>query len=509
MDFNANKDCISVCETVFESSAEHPIDCDITLPEYLPDIVRILRCTGNSGVQSYQINGDRITAECECLIKVLYICEEGKIRCYDQNIHFSKQIELKPDISADIYVGIKTEYVNYRVSGQRKFEVHGAVSVFAKAKARKKCEFVNAIDGGCVTAKSEVHECCDLISITEKTFPISETVETGTLREPIGAIISQSAVPVIDELKIISNKLFLKGELIINCAFTGQETNEVETLESRVNINQIIESPDVNESCCIDAILSVMSLDIRSRFDSAGDKNLLDVSAALGFSACGYESRKVTQIQDAYSTKYESQIKKSTVYFPFLEEKIDDTFLCRGIADLSSTGMTRVLSFTCQNTTSAFSVSDDGVVIRGEVTADIIYEDANCQIAFAQRQIPFEYKRPLQADGNSLNCKPNCVATASSFTLNEGHKLDVRIEIHAQGFVFSERECNIITEIEIDNSKIKAQKCASLTVYFAECGEALWNIAEKYNTTVDTIMRENHLSANTVEKKCKLLIPRV
>ena len=40
MDFNVRKDYISVCETAFQGNAEHAVDCDITLPEYLPDIVR-------------------------------------------------------------------------------------------------------------------------------------------------------------------------------------------------------------------------------------------------------------------------------------------------------------------------------------------------------------------------------------------------------------------------------------------------------------------------------------
>ena len=133
MEFNSNKDCINTCETSFQANSEQSIDCDVTLPEYMPDIVRILRCSAVAGVQSHQINGDRITAECECLIKVLYICEEGKIRCFDQNVHFSKQIELKSaDAITDVFIGAKTDYVNYRISGQRKFEVHGAVTVFAK-----------------------------------------------------------------------------------------------------------------------------------------------------------------------------------------------------------------------------------------------------------------------------------------------------------------------------------------------------------------------------------------
>lgn len=510
MEFNSNKDCISVCETAFQASAEHPIDCDVTLPEYMPDIVRILRCSATPGVQSHQINGDRITAECECLVKVLYICEEGKIRCFDQTLHFSKQIELKSaDTVTDICIGAKTDYVNYRVSGQRKFQVHGAVTIFGKANGKKQYDFISDVNGGGITARCECDEICDLVSVTEKTFAISETVETGTLSEPIGAIISHCAVAVIDELKIISNKLFLKGEMTVRTAFTGQESCQVQTLENTVTINQIIESPDITENCDVDALLSVMSLEVRSRFDSAGDKNLLDISATLGFSACAYCSRQVTSVKDAYSIKYESQLKKSIIYSPVLEEKIDDTFLCRGTADLSTTGMTKVLSFICHNTTSSFAVLEDGIAIRGEVTADIIYEDASGEISFAQRQIPFEYKRPLQSGGDTLTCKPHCSATASSYVISENNKLDVRIEIHVHGFVFSEKEKSVVTEISVDKSKAKAIKTASLTVYFAECDESLWSIAEKYNTTIDAIMRENHLTGNTVEKKCKLLIPKV
>lgn len=510
MEFNSNKDCISVNTTTFQASAEHPFDCDVTLPEYMPDIVRILRCSATAGVQSHQITGDRITAECECLVKVLYICEEGKIRCSDHTIHFSKQIELKSaDTIADIFIGAKTDYVNYRVSGQRKFQVHGAITVFAKADGKKKCEFINDMSGGSVTARCENDEICDLVSITEKSFSILETVETGTLLEPIGAIISHNAVAVIDELKIISNKLFLKGEMTVRTAFTGQETCQVQTLENTISINQIIESPDIYENCDVDALLSVMSLEVRPRFDSAGDKNLLDISATLGFSALCYCARQVTFVKDAYSTKFESQLKKSVMYIPALEEKIDDTFLCRGNADLSTTGVTKVLSFVCQNTSSVFSVTEDGVAIHGEVTADIIYEDANGEVAFAQRQIPFEYKRQLKYDGDTLNCTPHCTATACSYVMSEGNKLDVRIEIYIHGFVMSEKEKSVVTEIEVDETKVKALKTASLTVYFAECDESLWNIAEKYNTTVDAIMRENHLTNNTVEKKCKLLIPKV
>lgn len=509
MDFNVHKDQISICETNFQGNAEYSVDCDITLPEYLPDIVRVLRCVCIPGVTSHQINGDRISAECTCLVRVLYICEQGKVRCFEQTLNFSKQLELKTSDATNIFVGAKTDYVNYRVSGQRRFEIHGAITVFAKTYCKKPCEFIASAEGDGITIRQEKNEICNLISVCEKSFSVSETLDPSSIAEPIGAIISSCASPIINEIKVISNKIFLKADLNIKTVLTLQDSCDIEIFESTIAINQIIEAPEITDDCVLDATLSLVNLDIRNRFDSAGNKNLLDASAMLNLSICGYKTQSISPISDAYSTKYECDIKKSIIYVPTLEEKIDDTFLCRGVCDLGASGVSKVHSFICNDIASKFSVGDGVVNISGEITADIIYDDANGDTLFAQRQIPFEYSKPMQCDKEVISCQPVCTVSASSFMISDSNHLDARVEINAHGFVFGETEKSVTTEMVIDKSKCKKIKTASLTVYFAEAQENLWNIAEKYNTTVDAIIRENNLSDEIIEKKCKLLIPRM
>lgn len=48
-----------------------------------------------------------------------------------------------------------------------------------------------------------------------------------------------------------------------------------------------------------------------------------------------------------------------------------------------------------------------------------------------------------------------------------------------------------------------------MTIYFAQEGESVWEIARRYNTTAEAITAENKLTGDAVETKCKLLIPRV
>lgn len=510
MDFNTQKECISLSDSGYRGRSEHAIDMDITLPEYLPDIVRILRCSCVPGVRSHQVNGDRITAECTCLVRVLYMNEQGKIYCFEQNVQFAKQIEIKADDNTrDYFVGAKADYMNYRVSGQRRFELHGAVTVFAKCCGKKKCEIVTNATGDGITLKSEKAEICNLATVVEKMFTVTETCDAGALSEPMGAVISSSASSVIRELKIVSNKLFLKGELIVHTAFTGAESQEVQTLENVININQIIEATEISETSRIDAHLTVCDLEIKPRFDLSGNKNLLDISACVNFSGYGYENALLNCVKDAYSVKYETDIKKSVIYTATIQDEIDDTFLCRGVADLSTTGVSKVLSFMCTDLSSGFSVFEKNYSVTGEVVTEIIYEDIKGEICFAQRNIPYEYSKSAPEADGILTCTPHCQISARSFVINGDGQLDVRIEIDVRGFIFCEKESLVTTELLLNKDKVKNTDTASLTVYFADTGEALWDIAEKYNTTVDKILRENKMTETCVKEKCKLLIPKM
>ncbi len=510
MEFNIQKEQISFCTQHPEGSAEQAIDCDITLPDYLPDIVRILRCSCIPGIRSCRTVSDRLTAECGCTVRVLYVCDEGKIHCFEQNLQFSKQIEIKnPDGSGEYFTGIKTDYVNHRASGQRRIEIHGAVTVFVEAHRKKTDEIITDATGCGITLQSESLPVCNTVSVAERIFTITETCDASSLGEAVSGVISANASAVIEQLKIVSDKLFLKGQLIVNSAFIGAESGSVYTLQNGIELNQITEAAEIDESCRVESSLSVINLEVKPRTDSSGDKSLVDVSATLSLSVRGYENRTLRCVTDAYSVLYETECSRGSIYVSSIEDEIDDTFLCRGEAELSATGISRVLSLECSEITSSFSVGEDALIIGGEVTADILFCDARGEVSFTRRNLPYEYKRNSTVTDGRIVCNPHCAVTASSFILCGENKLDIRAEINVTGFVFCEKEQQTVSSITVNCDKQKSVTASALTVYFAEKGEPLWNIAEKYNTTVDAIIRENAMTEACIREKCKLLIPRV
>ena len=50
MDFEVLRQAVCVNELIYEGSVEQSVDSDLTLPDYCPDILRILKCTVPSTV---------------------------------------------------------------------------------------------------------------------------------------------------------------------------------------------------------------------------------------------------------------------------------------------------------------------------------------------------------------------------------------------------------------------------------------------------------------------------
>lgn len=99
---------------------------------------------------------DRITADGSGLLRVLYLSEGNTVRCFEQNIPFSKSAETTLPQNACVHASASTEYVNCRVVSPRKMDVHGSISVSFKAYCKEPGEIICDCDGAGVQTRKEI-----------------------------------------------------------------------------------------------------------------------------------------------------------------------------------------------------------------------------------------------------------------------------------------------------------------------------------------------------------------
>lgn len=510
MDFCKNTNALRCRRTLFDGAAEQPVDSDITLPEYFPDVVRVLKCTLTPRITSVQGTADRITAEGSALLRILYLSEENCVRCFEQNIPFSKYAECQTAENACVSAHAKTGYVNCRVQSPRRIDIHGSISIAFSMYCPEQTPLLCDCTGGGVQMRKKQISYSNLAGCTEKLFSMHETLELGNAKPSIAQIVKCDAAALLEDVKLVAGKALIKGELIVRTLYIADsEENDIQNMEHSMPISQIIEIDGADEDCTVDAALTVSSLEIAAKTDATGALRLLDTGVCLCAQLALYTECESDIITDAYSTQYEVDLQKRNVKLQSICDRFQDTYLCRGTPDTAGSSIGQIVDMTCQELQYSTAVADGTLRINGTVRIGLLYRDREEQWGFTDRSFDFTYSRAIAASGEQLLCEPHITVSGVSFLLGTEDKVDARVELDISGVVFSVQTVQAIADLQINEENRKRQKYAALTIYFAQEGESIWDIARRYNTTAEAITSENKLSSDTVETKCKLLIPRV
>lgn len=114
MEYPLSKKTLSVNETVFEGCAEQPIDLDYSLPDYCPDMQKILKCQVYPKIFTRNISGDKLDVDGAAAVRILYLDSVKKsVRCSEYTVPFTCSFNLKTTPqNAVAFAYAKPEYLS-------------------------------------------------------------------------------------------------------------------------------------------------------------------------------------------------------------------------------------------------------------------------------------------------------------------------------------------------------------------------------------------------------------
>lgn len=507
MNINTVNTDISMKRLAFEEAAEQQIESDITLPDYFPDIVRVIKCTLKANIVSVSSGGNRITADGNAIISVLYICESGKLHCFEQKIPVSKYVETPKAEEYTCIASAKTQYVNCRVISQRRIDIRGSIGIDFKAYEKCDKRIVSSCENKNIQLRTKSANVSNLKDCVSRCFSMNETIEIGASQGSIGQIVRCNAIAVLDSTKLVAGKILVKGELKVKVVFLTDGECALEKIENSMPISQIIEAA-TTESCSDFVTLCVPSVEVHAKTDSSGALRLIDVSAVIRADVSVYENEEIQYSTDAYSTEYETDFQRESVELKSIFEKFSDTYLCKGSVEISGSAVKSIEDIFCNGLNYTVSLSGNEMLISGKANVSFLAVNSEDELQSFDRELDFQYKRATTL-GESFSASCNVTPTGIDYILSAENKLDIRIETEISGLIFDASKKQIISDISCDEAKKKKKRSAALTIYFAQQGEEIWEIARRYNTRVDLICAENNINSDCVEQNQKLYIPSV
>ena len=511
MDFRVTEQDIAVTGPIFSETVEQAIDTDFTLPDYCPDISRILKCRVTPRINSSSATGGMITIEGTAYICLIYADEErGDINSFEYPWSFTKTVETDPDLDGAVRVRAKTEFVNCRAVSSRRVAIHGAMSL--DIKVRKKCQrqIICDIDAEGVQMLRENVSVTSQIGDAEKYVMINDDMTLPENEPSIRTIIRSDANAAVTDCKIVSNKAVIKGDLAVSILYSSDVDRALHVVENVLPISQIVDIEGINEDCCCVIDADVITLDVKPRTGMNGETRAISVSAKVLVSIAAYCSTEVPVMYDVYCTKCGVNSTKDTVTFERLAGEIRESFECGKRIELPSDSIATVHDMWCDSSVDSVRCEGKKLIIGGKVIICMLGEDAGGSAAYFERPVDYEYSHDLDCQIEEYRCSPSVVSLASSYNMTSPGSVEVKVELSISAEVFEIFRKNVIVSAEADESGESSNASrAALIIYYAEAGEKLWDIAKFYNTSIEEVMSLNGIGDEVLSENAMLLIPSV
>ena len=487
------------------NNLEEAVECDFTLPEYMPEILRVIKSSATPKVTSCRLVGERITVDGVCELRLVYTAEDDLVYSFTQSRPFTRYCESSAYADCvDAGVKATVSYVNCRATGTRRAEMRVGISLAFSAWL-KESEDIISLDGECgVEARSEFVRAMSLGCRQTKQFSMSDTV---TLDLPCAFVISTRGSAVCTEIRKINNKVMIKGDSVVDVCYVDVN-NRTQRLKHLIPINQIMEFEGMEERFTGNVSLQVCGVDVIPKGESGGACSCFDISLGVDATVTMWEEKELHVISDAYAIGKNIELKKAPCKFYVATDEIRETFAAENNLTLCAEGVSEVIDLTGEVTTVAVSTEGDVLNLKGSLALFFIIKDNSGTVSTVNKMMDFALNRNIGRVCSNVVCSPVVTIVSLECGVKSGG-VAVRAEINAVGTVVQEQTIDAVTDITESDAPVVVNNNA-ITVYFPEKeNESLWSIARRYNTTVSAIAEENCLEGDTTESLKILFIPAV
>lgn len=515
MDFKVNRETLGVNEGVFDGVSEQAVELDYILPDYYPDIFKVLKCQMTPSIVSYNASGDKLTYDAVVMVRILYVGEENSaVQALEQRFAYSKTIDYNAGNNNPLVsLRPRTDYVNCRAVNQRRLDIRGAVSCRVKVNASRAQPLVADAGGKGVQVKKEQFLCSGPKLHAHRAFSVREEVPISSGKPDAAAILRTEANAQATDYKVIANKVIVKGNVNLSILYAAGENENAtpENMQTSIPVSQILDLDGVNDGYTCFVAFDVGPLDVSVRMDENGESRSFAVEMTVTASCVAHKETELQLVTDAYSTDYACDFGMASVKVESVPTIVNESFVHKASVECGDGALACIYDAWGTLTNTSAKVSAPGeITVTGTLALSVLARTEEGNTVCLERSETFEHKLAVEGATPDSVFDPEVRVQSCTYSLAGTNAVEIRAEISVRGCLYTTKNVAAVSEIQIDENRPKEKvNTFALKLYFADKGEDIWNIAKRYSTSVGAILEENELERDVLPEKGMLLIPMV
>ena len=496
---------------LYHGSQHSEISGEFSLPDYLPDVRRILRVKADPHITGKYMNGERLEFEGEVSMTLIYLSEEQTVCAFSAAIPFSQNAAVAGlDESTVITARLHADNSACRLMGPRKcvLRTRPTLRIRAAAKMSTVPDTQSLPDANALCTDSRPIPTADLICISRDALRYSEDIACAD--GAIVSVLSCDVTPCVRECRVSAGHVVCKGEFLISalCSVMTDGDTACRALTSRVPFSESLDGEGVTEEHRCEPDLTVISVTptVTEEGHNLGVDFCCDAAVI-----CSSDST-ADIITDAFLPTADVRVQGEphTVFRP-LKTVYGTCNVSGSLSHDPQEPLGSVLDCRMRPTLDRYESKDGRLLLDGSAEVSLICLSADGKYLPLTGSFPLHWETDGAGlpDAADLLIFSDCTATAPSMRIDPSAntvicdaELSVCLSLSAKETYVLPRALTVA-----QNSPTYTPPTEPLILCYPEEGEQLWDIAKRYRIPPQTIRRANHLDGGKIAKASPLVIP--
>ncbi len=491
---------------------------DILVPDIKPDMREIFLMDAQADIipcekKIMPKTDDLLNITGTITVQTLYGCEEddGKIVSIVSKVPYKYQWNLNPTDKADGVFNCKVKKLEYMIVNERKFRVRITLEFIGRLFCEKELAFFSGLKKESLEMKRKgiMLSCLGLTKNDE----ISIEEEVSLKEEVIPEyILKQNYVVTESYRQITPEKVVINGFIFCNILYSAQDNTDEEPVSVIRQQNERIEftefvpiNKESREKKWNDTKIIFDCTNMNTEIETQADgEKTFKIHGNIKMRVELYEQREQEMIVDAYH-------KEKNFECEFQRKKLS-AFEDLGVIDISLHEIVNVsegekleeVVYSIGKVETCKCIGEsDRIETKGNVEINTFWKDSEGKIRINKITPEFRGTTDIVNNGSMHNfiCQTMVKETSAKIINDKQMEINCSVSINIENA--DEREITLLQNPHFI-SRPKVKEYPMVIVKMKE-EDTLWELAKKYRSTEDEIIRCNHLEGIPAKGQ-KLLI---
>lgn len=504
---------------IYSDKAEIDTTLTVTLDEYCPNVVRILRCDVFPALMEKTLSENGVEYSGKNVFRLIYVSDyNDSIRSVNFEEDFSGIMRTGSDLhendDAKVSISVKPVTSSAKILSARQLELKGRTLVSAEIAETAQREIFGkqAENDENLCVLEETFENCRRIKLSDEKIVFESDVALSQDEKSVGELLYTEIMPYITRTECKEGMLSVWGEMKASFVYSPEDSDEMQQsdnivcVERKLPFETQIYEDGITENGFAVAEVSPLYVKTGVSYDPYGENRLLSLTADMEVSGSVWECGELCVCTDAFAIENNVCAKFSPVSFERMAGNVCE-----------SVHVSEKLHADIRNFASVTECTMSAKLTGTEISDGKMYAVLHFDVSML---------------GNGENGVPNHLKTGfntkvplNSAVYPQGVRADLYTGVTDGGCSIKSGEliafadvniCGVLTEKNTVNAVSETVPCeksetddkGQIIVYYPDENESVWETAKKYSVNPEKLKEQNGIEGDSLSGVRMIVVTR-